>query len=597
MCRQRLRTRPRLASHLALALSLVAGAGFVLQLPLSGQTGEGTYGSFLDRVEVEVVEVDVLVVDREGQPVRDLGREEFELLVDGEPVEIGYFTPPPAAGAPSAPSAEPDADAAPAAAPTSAEAAEAPAPEPSTLVAYIDETAIRPGQRNQLLEAFGRVLAERLAAGDRVLVARFDEGLRLLTDLTTDPAAVQAALAKAAKRAPASLLSQLEQAALLQDLESAEAGSGGGGRSSGAEETEALRLRAELESRASFEADRQRQATASLADLVGALGGIPGRKTVLLGSGGFLSRPAARLGDVWQQRFAAFDPGGAMPGDELDSEAGGLQHAFSRLLRTAQATRVTFVTIEAGDAGSNLPDASFGGGLEAASSLAAGAAGLEASGSLGVLAAATGGRRLKLEPRIASALSQVGAELDARYSLGFSTGPEAGTRFHAIDVRVRRDGLRVQHREGFRRRAGADRALDALLATAALGGGENAMGVTVETGEPRKAPRGRHSLVPVAVRVPLRAIALLPEGSAQNGRLRFTFALRDPSDRVVQLEPRPLAFSVPNADLAAALRQVVSMSVEVPVGNGPHRLAVGVHDEIGDARSTLILPLEAAKPK
>ncbi|HSM50742.1 MAG TPA: VWA domain-containing protein, partial [Thermoanaerobaculia bacterium] len=592
--------RPRFASRrslgLSLGLALVLGAGLLLQPPLSGQTGEGTYGSFLDRVEVEVVEVDVLVVDREGQPVRDLGRDEFELLVDGEPVEIGYFTPPPAAAAtapvPPSPTGAGEE-------PAPAETGEAPAAEPTTLVAYIDETAIRPGQRNQILEAFGRVLAERLAAGDQVLVARFDEGLRLLTDLTTDPATVQAALARAAKRAPASLLSQLEEAALLQDLESAEAGAGGGagGRSSGAEDAEAMRLRAELESRASFEADRQRQATASLADLVGALGGIPGRKTVLLGSGGFLSRPAARLGEIWQQRFAAFDPGSALPGDELDSEAGGLQHAFSRLLRTAQTTRVTFVTIEAGDTGSSLPDASFGGGLEAASSLAAGTAGLEASGSLGVLAAATGGRRLKLEPRIASALSQVGAELDARYSLGFPTGPEAGSRFHRIEVRVLRDGLRVQHREGFRRRAGADRALDALLATAALGGGENAMGVTVETGEPRKAQRGRHSLVPVVVKVPLRAIALLPEANAQSGRLRFTFALRDPSDRVVQLEPRPLAFSVPNADLAAALRQVVSMSVEVPVGSGPHRLAVGVHDEIGDARSTLILPLAVAKSK
>ncbi len=583
-------SRPRIRPRFPSGLALLAAAGLVLQPPLSGQTGEGTYGSFLDRVEVEVVEVDVLVTDREGQPVRNLRREEFELLVDGRPVEIHYFAAPPAT-----PAAVPE-GAAPGSEPPGAPEEAVPVTEPATVVAYVDETAIRPGQRNQLLEAFGRVLAERLAAGDRVLVARFDEGLRLLTELTTDPGTVTAALASAAKRAPASMVSQMEEAALLQELESAQAG-GGGGRSSAAEEMEALRLRAELESRASFEADRQRRATAALADLVGALGGLPGRKTVLLGSGGFLSRPAARLGDIWQQRFADFDPGSALPGDELDNEAGGLQHAFSRLLRTAQATRVTFVTVEAGDAASGLPDASFGGGLAAATSLAASGAGLEASGSLGVLAAATGGRRLKLEPRIADALSRVGTELDARYSLGFSTGPEAGSRFHTIEVRVQRDGLRLQHREGFRRRAGTDRALDALLATAALGGGENAMGVTVETGEPRKAPRGRHSLVPVSVKVPLRAIALLPEGSAQSGRLRFTFALRDASDRVVQLEPRPLAFSVPNADLAAALRQVVSMSVEVPLGTGPHRLAVGVHDEIGDARSTLILPLEGARPK
>jgi VWFA-related protein len=572
--------------RLSFAFLLLLLGGPVARLsPLPAQTGEGTYGSFLDQIEVEVVEVDLLVSGRDGRPLRDLRREEFTLLVDGEPVEIRYFA---------APSPEPGASAA--AEPAAEAEGEQPDAEPAIVVAYLDETAIRPGPRNQLLEAFGRVLSRRLAAGDRVMVARFDEGLRLLTELTTDEAVVRNALAQAAKRAPASLVAQMEEGALLQELESS-GGGGGGGGGGGAlrnndEEMEAMRLRVEVEARASADADRQRRATAALADLVGALGGLPGRKTVLLGSGGFLTRPGARLGDIWQQRFAEFDSGGALPGHEFDAEAGGLQHAFSRLLRTAQATRVTFVTVEAGDAASGLPDASFGGGLAAASSLAASTAGLEASGNLGVLAAATGGRRLKLEPRIAEALSRVGDDLDARYSLGFPTGPEAGTRFHRIEVRVAREGMRVEHREGFRRRAGADRAVDALLATAALGGTENPMGVTVTTGTPQRAGRGRYSLVPVEVKVPLRAVTLLPEGNAQRGRLSFSFALRDPSDRLVQLEPRPLTFTVPNAELAAALRQTISMHVEIPVASGPHRLAVGIHDEIGDARSSLAVPFD-----
>ncbi|MCZ7650454.1 MAG: VWA domain-containing protein [Thermoanaerobaculia bacterium] len=282
-------SRPRIRPRFPSGLALLAAAGLVLQPPLSGQTGEGTYGSFLDRVEVEVVEVDVLVTDREGQPVRNLRREEFELLVDGRPVEIHYFAAPPAT-----PAAVPE-GAAPGSEPPGAPEEAVPVTEPATVVAYVDETAIRPGQRNQLLEAFGRVLAERLAAGDRVLVARFDEGLRLLTELTTDPGTVTAALASAAKRAPASMVSQMEEAALLQELESAQAG-GGGGRSSAAEEMEALRLRAELESRASFEADRQRRATAALADLVGALGACRGARRFC--SAAAASSPAPRPGSA-----------------------------------------------------------------------------------------------------------------------------------------------------------------------------------------------------------------------------------------------------------------------------------------------------------
>src|SRR5688572_2273247 len=53
-----------------------------------------TYAGFLDRVDVEVVNVDVVVTDAKRQPVLDLALEDFELLVDGQPVEVSYFASP-----------------------------------------------------------------------------------------------------------------------------------------------------------------------------------------------------------------------------------------------------------------------------------------------------------------------------------------------------------------------------------------------------------------------------------------------------------------------------------------------------------------------
>jgi hypothetical protein len=71
------------------------------------RVGEGTYGAFLDRVDVEVVNVDVVVTNARREPVLDLVAGDFELLVDGKPVEVTYFSAPaPSPAAPPAASAD-----------------------------------------------------------------------------------------------------------------------------------------------------------------------------------------------------------------------------------------------------------------------------------------------------------------------------------------------------------------------------------------------------------------------------------------------------------------------------------------------------------
>src|SRR5688572_16175122 len=56
----------------------------LLSLPLSGQTLSET-------VEVHVLEVEAVVLDRAGNPVRGLTRADFEVTVAGEPVDVTNF--------------------------------------------------------------------------------------------------------------------------------------------------------------------------------------------------------------------------------------------------------------------------------------------------------------------------------------------------------------------------------------------------------------------------------------------------------------------------------------------------------------------------
>jgi len=58
---------------------------------VESQTPGNGNAEFSEFLNVEVVEVDAVVTDRRGRPVRGLSKEDFELYVDGEQVEFANF--------------------------------------------------------------------------------------------------------------------------------------------------------------------------------------------------------------------------------------------------------------------------------------------------------------------------------------------------------------------------------------------------------------------------------------------------------------------------------------------------------------------------
>ncbi|HEX2123659.1 MAG TPA: hypothetical protein VHL59_18665, partial [Thermoanaerobaculia bacterium] len=64
----------------------IVAAGLMLMLIATASAQR-----FGESVQVTVVEVPVTVVDRNGNPVRDLKKEDFEVTDDGKKVPIDYF--------------------------------------------------------------------------------------------------------------------------------------------------------------------------------------------------------------------------------------------------------------------------------------------------------------------------------------------------------------------------------------------------------------------------------------------------------------------------------------------------------------------------
>ena len=70
----------------AALLSAVPSGG---QVPPGGEEDIG--GAFIDTLDVQAVNVEVVVTDRRGDRVTGLAASDFRLLVDGEPVSLDYF--------------------------------------------------------------------------------------------------------------------------------------------------------------------------------------------------------------------------------------------------------------------------------------------------------------------------------------------------------------------------------------------------------------------------------------------------------------------------------------------------------------------------
>ncbi len=141
--------------------AFVAGSLPAAAQPADEPADDAPREDFFDVVDVEIVNVDVWVTDKQGNPVDGLGKDDFVVLRDGEPVEVTNFYAV-SDGRPVAAAAAPDAgrpDRGAAAPPSEPEVA----PEHRLwLIVYVDNYNIDPIERNRIFPDLRQFLASTL---------------------------------------------------------------------------------------------------------------------------------------------------------------------------------------------------------------------------------------------------------------------------------------------------------------------------------------------------------------------------------------------------------------------------------------------------
>jgi VWFA-related protein len=144
------------------------------------------------RVETELVQTDVTVVDKRGRPVEGLGREQFELRVDGRPVRFSFFE------GLSAGSAEEESKLA-AASGSVRGARKSPLRSDArgrVIFFYVDDLHLAPDSLARVRVALLRFFDEQMASGDRAAVVTASGQVGFLQQLTDNKAVLREAVAR-----------------------------------------------------------------------------------------------------------------------------------------------------------------------------------------------------------------------------------------------------------------------------------------------------------------------------------------------------------------------------------------------------------------
>lgn len=528
---------------------------------------------FMESVNVSVVNVDVYVTDKKThQPVTGLSRDDFEMFENGKPVKISNFFV--VEGGKSTLNGEAievplsDKDAAAPQSVRDLERRTAPVPEDQRLrlVVYIDNFNIRPFNRNRVMRDLRLFLNQNIKRGDEVMLLTYDRSVKIRRPFTTDPNLIAASLAELEKVSAQGTQQDSERRDVLRNIEDAQ--------SLGEAISFARSYAESLNNDLSF-------TLKSLNETVNSLAGMPGRKAILYVSDGLPMIAGQDAFQAAQDRFPTQGSG------FLDSFQYDQSHAFGDLAAAANANRVSFYTIDAGGlrVGSSISAENAGGAGQSAFLDSMNTANLQSP--LQYLAEKTGGVAIINTNNVLNLLNRVARDFDTFYSLGYTPANFGDGRFYRVEVKVKRKGLEVRHREGYRNKSPETVMSEGTLASLQFGYESNPMGINVDFGTASQRKDG-FFLVPVNVRIPLDKVVLVPrEGGFQEARVRVFVGAMDTEGGLSEVQQTPVPISIPEADVPKIAGKHFTYTITLLMRPGNQKVSVGVRDDVAGQGSFL----------
>lgn len=525
-----------------LALALVIPA-LLFQAPGAAQE-EPPAPVFGEVLEVRVVNVEVVVTDRQGERVSGLDVSDFELFVDGEEVSIDYFTEVRGGIA-----VEPEpADA-------TREAQDVPALRPGSPVGtsylvFVDEYFSYRDDRNRVLEALQEQLSH-LTPEDRMALVAYDgQELEMLSNWSGSQTQLERALRRAQGRPAHGQQRTFERRS--HDLQRRAA--------TGVFSRDASGLGMEERDYVKRLTDQLERVVLAASSTLRGFGSPPGRKVMVLLSGGWPFDPVD-----WVMNATARPVFESMQrrGEEL----------FAPLVASANLLGYTLYPVDtSGVQGKGVQFRGPGDELGSPTGLSS-VRENEVHSALQHLARETGGTAL-LDTARQDVLETTVADTRSYYWLGFTPSWQGDDERHAIEVRVLRPDLEVRGRAGFEDLS-RQREVTLVVESALLfGAPPSPQPLLVRFGKPDKAGGGKVD-VPLIIGIPLDAVTLLPIEGRLVAQLELRVAVIDERGGRNDIPVVPIALAMEEAPEEGKLARY---ETAVRLRQRPSKVVVAIYD-------------------
>ncbi len=539
-----------------LVLALSASSLFAQQKKQDKSGGqEAEPPVMFESVDVNVINIDVVVTDRRGNPVHGLTRDDFVIEENGEPQKITNFYE---VRGRQILTADQKTQPAP--------AAEEPAPTlRRKIIFFIDNLSMAPFNRNRVFKAMKQFVEETMQPGDEAMIATWNRSLNIRLPFNANPEQIIQTLDVIAGESALGLQRESDRRTVRSQIKGAQS------------YTEAIAVARQY----AQEMEHDLRTTVSGIDsLMSMVGGVEGRKVMVISSEGFDMQPGIDmfyyLDDIAPQQFGSSSGSGMLEGMGFDAG-----YLLQGVAHEANAHGITLYTIHAGGLqgnASNSADQS-----EAVSFQVQQAALNNSTDALQLLADMTGGAATVGTNNFRGGFQKIEHDLDSYYSLGYRAGTERVDRRRSIQVTTKKRGLTLRYRHSFVEQSIGTEMTNRVIANLFHPSETNDLGVFMTTGIPVSAGDGTFH-VSVDIHIPMDKLTILPQEDSYRGSFSVWVVAADPNTDMSDVTRKDNTVSLTKDQYDAIKDRSYVYSVDLLLREGRNTISVGVIDQLGKLR-------------
>jgi VWFA-related protein len=539
-----------------LALSLLlstALSGFAQRRPQEPEPPR-----LVENIDVRVINIDVVVTDRRGNPVTGLKKDDFEIRENNTVKPITNFYEvqgSKAVNVVNEPEAEPE-----------------PAPVPQQtpdnmkrrIIFYVDNLTLAPFNRNRVFASMKEFLKTAMRPGDEAMVATYNRSMKVRVPFTRDPKQIESILETLSRESGLGISNSSERRGIEDRIRNAQ-GYG-----------EAV---AEARQYASMIEHDLRQSVASLNALMQTLAGVEGKKILVLTSEGFPMQPGREM--FYMVDEVGREKGWSNVGSTmLESMHYDSSTTIQQVAKTANANGITLYTIHAaGLTGGTEMSAEHSQPVPTSVSTAAIQNTTE---SMQLMADMTGGLASVNTNNFANAFQKIVRDLESYYSLGYRAGTERVDRQRYLTVKVKNRDYIVRSRQTFVEKSMFAEMSDRSVANLLYEIKDNDLKILARMGRSIPTEDG-YFRVPVDVMIPLTSLTLLPQGTEEFvGGFDVYVVVANKDNDMSDVSRKSHQIRIPADQMKTIDGKYYTYTLDLLMERGLNKISIGVVDQISN---------------